>query len=377
MTPMKTPQFFKKLKFKHDLRRLGEQHRKLYGVSFEEQFREAWHLHQLNDLEAYEYVDNHFSAPDLTLEEKERFASYNQLCWIQRELNPRGERGSLNKWVLFHVLSAARLPTPYIYGFFDPDFGYTPERHSFRTAADIGRILDQNNLTDFVIKPANGEKGFDVWVFSGRDGADYLTLAGERMSVEQIHALMLKLFDAGRPHRRDGVLLQQRIEQHDTLAAINPHCTNTLRVITLINSDFEIEVLASQLKFGRGRSMVDNTSQGAVSSFVGSDGAIGPLIYVDSEQMTRYDRHPDTGVQVVGTKLPFFNEAYQLAIEAQRCYPQLRTIGWDIAITNAGPVVIEGNVWYGWQPQVRGRRGFISPGLRKILDDEIMPKYRG
>lgn len=374
---MRVPQFLKRAKFKHDLRTLGKHHREIYGVSLDQQFREAWHLHQLNDIEVYEYVDNHFSAPDMRLEEKEKFVSYNQLCWIQRDLNPRAERGILNKWVLYHILTDAGLPRPRVYGLFDPVFGYTTEGDSFNSIDDLRRILDENNLTKFVIKPASGDKGTNVWVFSKRQGDLFTTLAGDKMSMEDLHHLMLEMFNTGMPHRRDGIILQERVQQHDVLQKINPNCTNTLRVITLINNAGEVEVMINQLKFGRGKSMVDNASKGAATSYVFDDGTISRVAVISRESLEMHECHPDTGAQAAGLKLPYYKEAIELAKEAQRRIPQLRSVGWDIAITNDGPMIIEGNTWYGWHPQPRGRKGMICPGLREILDKEIMPKYRG
>jgi hypothetical protein len=365
------------MKFKRDLRKLGSLHRETYGMKFADQFREAWHLHELNDLEAYEYVDYHLSSPDISLAVKETFASYNQLCWIQRELNPRAERGALNKWVLYHILTDAGLPTPRVYGLFDPVFGYTTEQKPFRSMDDLRRILDENNLSEFVIKPASGDKGYDVCVFSERRGDTFVTLAGDEMSLEQVFQLMLDTFNKGMPHRRYGIILQDRVHQHELLENVNPHCTNTLRVITLINNSAEIEVLINQLKFGRGKSMVDNTTQGAASSFINENAVLSKLTHVDRERMIRYEKHPDTNAPAAGLTLPFFKEALQLARDGQRCLPQLRSIGWDIAITNDGPTILEGNAWYGWHPQPRGRIGIITPSLREILDNDIMPKYRG
>jgi hypothetical protein len=264
-----------------------------------------------------------------------------------------------------------------VYGLFDPGFGYTPERQPFRSVDDLRRIIEQHNLSEFVIKPASGEKGADVAVIGGRCGDAFVTLVGDELNLEEIYQSMLGLFNEGMPHRRETVILQERIRQHDLLQSINPHCTNTLRVITLINNSAEIEVLANQLKFGRGKAMVDNTSQGGVSCRVQEDSTLGPLIQHSREEFVRFENHPDTGARAAGLKLPYFREAVDLAIAAQRRFPQLRSIGWDIAITNDGPVIIEGNTWYGWFPQLRGRKGMITRGLREILDSDIMPKYRG
>ena len=42
-------------------------------------------------------------------------------------------------------------------------------------------------------------------------------------------------------------------------------------------------------------------------------------------------------------KVPYVKEAFDMALEAALVVPELRYVGWDIAITEDGPVFIEGN----------------------------------
>jgi len=46
--------------------------------------------------------------------------------------------------------------------------------------------------------------------------------------------------------------------------------------------------------------------------------------------------------------LPFWDEACALAETAARHFLPIRTIGWDVALTPEGPVILEGNFW--WNP---------------------------
>jgi glutathione synthase/RimK-type ligase-like ATP-grasp enzyme len=55
------------------------------------------------------------------------------------------------------------------------------------------------------------------------------------------------------------------------------------------------------------------------------------------------DTHPDTGAKIVGRKLPLWEETKALAVQAHRAFADRVLVGWDIAIANEGPVVVEGN----------------------------------
>jgi hypothetical protein len=58
------------------------------------------------------------------------------------------------------------------------------------------------------------------------------------------------------------------------------------------------------------------------------------------------EAHPDTGRRVAGEMLPSWPEARDLALEAHRRFPTLGSVGWDVALTPDGPVLVEGNpVW--------------------------------
>jgi hypothetical protein len=56
-----------------------------------------------------------------------------------------------------------------------------------------------------------------------------------------------------------------------------------------------------------------------------------------------YTHHPITSTPIVGFAVPFFREAMDMCNLAATKVPQMRFIAWDVAITEGGPVFIEGN----------------------------------
>ena len=83
---------------------------------------------------------------------------------------------------------------------------------------------------------------------------------------------------------------------------------------------------------------------------------------------TSTQEHPDTQIKFKGFEIPFYKEAEALAIKLHHYLYRCHSIGWDIAITEKGPVFIEGNGW--WEismPQA------VHGGLRK----EIEPYFYG
>ena len=74
--------------------------------------------------------------------------------------------------------------------------------------------------------------------------------------------------------------------------------------------------------------------------------------------------HPDTGAALIGFELPQWNAMKQLALDGARVMRHVSLIGWDIACTDKGPVIVEMNETPDFfLVQFADRRG--------ILDDEF------
>jgi hypothetical protein len=56
-----------------------------------------------------------------------------------------------------------------------------------------------------------------------------------------------------------------------------------------------------------------------------------------------WDRHPKTGAAVTGRAIAHWPDLAALAIRAHRAFSGRVVIGWDLALTPEGPVIIEGN----------------------------------
>lgn len=62
----------------------------------------------------------------------------------------------------------------------------------------------------------------------------------------------------------------------------------------------------------------------------------------------RYDVSPWHEAQVAGRLLPGFDKAAAAAVAAARAFPGLPLIGWDVILTDDGPIILEGNSNSDW-----------------------------
>lgn len=169
-----------------------------------------------------------------------------------------------------------------------------------------------------------------------------------------------------------GHLVEDCIEQHHVLTAISPDAVNPLRVRTLRRGG-RTEFVSAYMCFAPSGSYVSNGAACGIMVPVDENGVcLGDgLCEVDGTMRGRYGRFIGTEVEVKGFVIPFVREAIMLACRAHDALPELCVIGWDIAITESGPVFIEGNADYGtctYQAvSGMGERHFVDNKLRPLL----------
>lgn len=79
------------------------------------------------------------------------------------------------------------------------------------------------------------------------------------------------------------------------------------------------------------------------------------------------DRHPDTGCTIPGFRLPYWEETLRLFCLAQKELKEAPTLGWDIAITDDGPLIVEANAGYSIEiHEVAEHRGLRSAFLASL-----------
>ena len=149
--------------------------------------------------------------------------------------------------------------------------------------------------------------------------------------------------DLFRAYKRN-FIVQKKMAQHPTLAALNPNSLNTVRLITFLH-DNEVRVLTAILRVGGGSNEVDNTSQGGYKSSVRPDGRLHRL------GMTKYGGHwkyvetYPNGLRFEDVVIPSYDRICQTVCEHAAKMSHFKIIGWDIGVDPDGePTLIEYNV---------------------------------
>jgi len=173
-----------------------------------------------------------------------------------------------------------------------------------------------------VVKYSKGQSGRQVEVLDARLFSSSLLV----QKMEMLH------YD----------LVEEYIEQHHSLMQLSPSAVNTVRIVTQLYRG-KIIVVTSRLRISV-NAPVDNASVGNIvvplDTLTGK--VTGPGIYADITKPDEY-KHPVTGMDFIGFQVPYWEDCVQLVKKAAVCIPENRSIGWDVAVTGTGPVLIEGN----------------------------------
>jgi hypothetical protein len=222
-------------------------------------------------------------------------------------------------------------------------------RHGLPTATilaefDEGRVAWYGDAVllprnDVFSKEALGERGegATLWTYVSADDA-WRAGDGPLMKDAELVAYLAKC-SAGK-----AIILQPGIVNHPALARLSSGALCTVRMMTCRSFSGAPELLASLFRMPVAHPSVDNYSQGGLASPVNANGTLGAAVAKRlPEAMVRVEQHPLTRHRIVGTQVPFWDEAVKLVLTAHAAFPQYPSIGWDVAITPNGATLIEAN----------------------------------
>lgn len=207
----------------------------------------------------------------------------------------------------------------------------------------VGQLL-KNPSGRVVFKVSNGKCGRSVEIVDG-----------DQFSVDSLIAYMeSKGYD----------LVEEYVEQHCDMARLSPSGVNTVRMITQLDAQGNVELLGCRQRISVD-SPVDNMAAGNLVAAIDEEtGVIFGKAYYSDITKPPVAVHPVTGVTINGFQVPFWAEIVKLVKAAALLHPCNRSVGWDVVVTDRGPGLIEGN--HDWCKLVWQIP--VQKGLKPILD---------
>lgn len=151
-------------------------------------------------------------------------------------------------------------------------------------------------------------------------------------------------------------LIEEFIVQHQDISKLNPITVNTIRVYTIIDASGGCDIIFAAIRVGSGQGDVDNFHAGGVGYplDIGTGYIKQQGVDINGKQ---YLHHPSSNTLMLGYKIPMWEELKKFILQAAMMFPKARYIGWDVAVTQNGFEMVEGNY-------------MADPGLLQTLDKQ-------
>ncbi|MDO6605156.1 sugar-transfer associated ATP-grasp domain-containing protein [Arenibacter palladensis] len=271
------------------------------------------------------YRKNVFNYKDyLSLKENRRLLQWS--CSHGKEQIVLAE----NKLLFEEFLGKNNIPTPQIYFHNSKNrFTYKGDVFEIETKKDLASLLEkvfnEEKVEYFFCKPIDGIMGGNIFII-------------EKKTHRKIADILINLVFS------KAFIFQELIQQHEVLKKINYSSLNTLRIVTYKNKKNELEVLSGFIRVGRKGAIVDNAHAGGIvvpfNKETGKVCAEG-LQLIDNGGGI-FHKHPDTEVIFDNFQIPHYTQVKELVTKASSFF-KLPLLGWDVAITPNGPIIVEVN----------------------------------
>lgn len=217
---------------------------------------------------------------------------------------------------------------------------------------------------DIVAKPRLGIGGLGVEAFDKVSGG-YRDQAGLVMGAQELIATWRK------QSRECPLIVQARVRNASEVSVWSTGALCTVRVVTTRGGKGTPVPLLGLLRMPLADAVADNITRGGILSTIdlasGELGLARTFEIPDAIHRREFERHPVTGTQITGRRLSCWNEIVELTVRAHQKFGAFHSIGWDVAITDKGLVLIEGN--HDWGTMIAQYPGPGPLGWTRLPED--------
>lgn len=191
----------------------------------------------------------------------------------------------------------------------------------------------------------------------GGDGID--KIVNKNLDTAKLYKQLLK---------NKQYLIEETIIEHPLVHQINDAAVNNIRIVTLLK-DGKVHIICKCLRVSDGKE--EAVSCHDIMSTLDNKGRIIGRTFDDD--FREYIKHPTTGFAFKDALIPYMEEALEMVKKAALEVPEVRWVGWDCAITEKGPIIIEGNFFPSFgldQFYLINKDYYLKERLQKILKEE-------
>jgi len=314
-----------------------------FGISPLRQFRELMRLCAgWRAMDFHEYYSNQVYRPELSLAEKMTYVGEKGSARLNRRLSPLPItvlRPFVRDKVMYGaVMESFGFPVPGLQAVFSKDRSYGNLR-SLRSVEDIETFLMTEASYPLFVKPEEGSGSIGSALIAGLDrGARALILSnGKTIDLRAFASEVDATYE-------DGFLFQDAVQQHSMMSDVAGQAVGSIRVVTVYDGATP-SCLYALWKVPSPEAMSDNYWQPG-SMLAELDKTSGKVLQCrrgSGPDQEVIDRHPVSDAVFTEVQIPHWDEVLRMTGAAHEVLPKFGVIGWDIAITPEGPLIIECN----------------------------------
>lgn len=292
----------------------------------------------------FEKRDDSFRKSFLGLDEQRDYLDY---------LNPiKYYILARNKYLAHKMLENTGVRKSVLYCYYNPEATYIESDECAGDIQNVLRILKKKNVNSCVIKTTESSHGDNVWVIKA---IDYQENDAMMTRFDEQKIMVSEILGS------EALIFESVVHQTKQFSDFNTSSVNTVRFMTTLWPDGTARIVATFIKIGRAGKCVDNAGGGGnVDVCVDTEtGEIKYAIQFDGwKNIKEIEKHPDSGNQLNGIVIENWDSIKAEILKYQQVFPYCKAAGWDIAITDDGPVVIEVNDFWDRTGQYFIRRGW-------------------
>ena len=274
-----------------------------------------------------------------------KYSALKKVPKIYDRLSPRSWRHIQRKGIFYIFCKNLGLPIPKLYAvIFKNHASISYINSSLIKIEDLPGFIKDELPTEFVIKPNMGSLGRGVNTYA-KTNKGIVDDSGNLKTEQEI----IKDIFNNRKIRTDSFIVQERLKNHPEFLKLYPSDNlHNIRLMTLIKSSGKCNIFHGHLQIATDHHAASQQGNLRIKISL-NDGSLDYGVLKDNDKggFEKVTRHPVTGQEFKDFKIPFWKEVLAFADEAAMKLLPLRTLGWDIAITEKGVVCIETNVPYG------------------------------
>ncbi len=312
-----------------------------------------------------EYLDFRLYENDLTLAEKRAFGGWRAQEVLEEILVDDYSRFlSLDKITMYSLLRACGFPIPElraVYGTIRP----AGTAH-IESSATLQAFFRAPGSLPVYMKPSLGSYGRGNTLIRRLDGESLILGSGNTIPV--------KAFCESLDHAHGlGWILQEPLTPHPRIAELCGERISGVRVHTFLTRDGP-RITRAIWKINVGTEDSDNFRHGASGNMLGAldldAGRATRVVSGTGSAQVENPAHPVSGMKLEGLHVPHWNDVKALVCEAHKAFPGYVCPGWDVAICEEGPRILEVNFFGDIDlSQHASRRGFLDPEFLRLMRD--------